>query len=101
ASKDRGQVLVERAPDEPGGVGVLDEAGGGRDDAGNADADRRRAAVAGLQPMDERRNRGKGGVVVPTGRGHALPAQLASAGVERDALNLGPAEVDADSHATG
>ena len=33
------EIAIQRAADEPRGVGVLDQAGGRRDGAGNADAD--------------------------------------------------------------
>ena len=91
------EIAIQRATDEPGGVGVLDQAGGRRDGAGNADADGAGGADRLLEFGDERGDGGDLSVIVAGGRGGALAIQLAPVGGERNDLQLSAAEVDADA----
>ena len=92
------EILAERAAVEPDAVGVLDEAGGGRERSRHPDADPRRLAALALEPLDQRGDRGQGRRVAVAGRRDAAAAALAPVPVERDGLDLRAAEVDADAH---
>src|SRR3954452_23816168 len=91
-------VLVERAPVEPGRVRVLDEAGRGRDRARDADADRAVARELGLDAAHEIGGGPDAGIVVVLRRRDPAPGEGGAVLVERDRLDLGPAPVDADEH---
>ena len=89
------KVAAEGAAVEPGGVGVLDEAGLGTDGAGDADADARLAVELVLgraDELDESADR----VVVDAGVWHAPAREHGTGGIERDDLEFGAAEIDAD-----
>jgi hypothetical protein len=100
AAERCGDVAGERPADQPGRIGVLDEAVFG-DRAGNADADR--SADPGLafdrrdQPGDRR---DRAGIIARRGRHAAAPAQPAAA-VDQGRFDLAAAEVDADAKAAG
>jgi hypothetical protein len=83
--------------DQPGRVGVLDQAGGVADDAGDADTDGAGAPGFGFELGDEAGDGIEGGAVVARG-GDAAAGGDDRACVQRDAFDLGAAEVDADLH---
>ncbi len=96
AAKPCPQILEQRLADQPDGIRVLDEAGRGRQHAGNPDAD----GTSGPGALLERRDGGRDGVerrrVVTAGCVHAKPRRLPAA-VERDGLDLGPTEINTDA----
>src|SRR5690606_1397706 len=85
--------------DQPDRVGILDQAGCRRDRAGNADADRPGLAGLRLRSLDEVADRRHRGTVVAARRGNAAPRPDRAVVGQRDGLNLGPAEVNSDTHA--
>src|SRR5438045_2472676 len=87
------EVVLERPADEPGGVGVLDQARHARQRARNADADR-----AGADLLDQRHHRVEGRGVIAARRQHALAEHFAAAAIERPSLDLGPPELNPDPH---
>ena len=93
----RVEVVAERPAVQLGRVGVLDQAGGRRDRARRADADAGRARRARLRSPRRARARRRRLRVVVRRRGDAAARQLAAGVVDRDRLDLGAAEVDADA----
>ncbi len=91
------EITIQWTADEPGRVGVLDQASGRRDRAGNADADRAARAGGPLKLGDERGDGGDLAVIVAGRRGGPLAEELAPIGGERDDFELGAAEIDADA----
>ena len=98
APERHSQIRLERSTDEPGGIGVLDQAGGGRDGAGDGDADACRGAGACLEAGDQFGDGGDGGLVTAGRRGDAQARLLGPVRRQRHAFDLGAAEVDADTH---
>src|SRR5688572_12020997 len=86
------QVAAQRLADEPGRVGVLDQAGGLRFRSGDSDPDGALPGVAHKRP-----NRSDGGRVIAARGGNALTKHFAPVAVERYRLDLRAAEIDADS----
>jgi hypothetical protein len=97
AIEQRAEVAMERVADQLGRVGVLHEARGGRDRAGDAYADARVRAERGLglahQPGDRLQDRGVGAAR----RRAAAPEELRAVRPDRDRLDLRAAKVDADA----
>ena len=92
------QIAVEGRADDPGGIGVLDPPGGGRQGAGNADADTAAAAGLPLQSQDEIGDGFQGRPVISLGAGQAAAGQSFARFVEDNAFDLGAAQINADSH---
>ena len=95
-------VVVEAVAVQGDGVGALDQAGGGADDARDADADCGGDAEAGFAVANQGGD-GAERVGVAGGRGDAVTEDLRAGRAEGDDFDLGAAEVDADSmggHAT-
>ncbi len=92
------EVEFEGLAVEPGGVGVLDQAGGADDGAGDADANGAGLAGQGLHGLDEALDGGEGGGVVALRGGDAAAVELVAVVVEGDGFDLGAAEVDTDPH---
>ena len=94
-----GKVVDQRMAVEPGGIGVLDQAIGGADAAGNSGPNGPAPAGLPLQLVDERGHGGDAGAVVAAGRIDAQAGELVAGVVEGERFDLGAAEVDADAHA--
>ena len=93
------EIALERPSDQPGRVRILHKAGG-RDGAGNADADSGCPSRGVLQSDDERDDGVQGGGVVVARRVDANACALAAA-VEDDAFDLRAAEIDSYAHKCG
>ena len=93
-----GVACLERLAVEPGGVRVLDTAGGRGDRARDPDADSTiaRRLLGGVYQRDDGRDRR---AIVARGRGHAPPQAESAVVIEHCHFRLGPAEIDADFHA--
>ena len=90
------EIGVHGPADQPDRVGVLDQAGRGREGSRNADADRAATAEPGLGAVSQIGDRAQSRAVVAPGRRDAF-AQNGGAGfVEGGDLDLGAAEIDAD-----
>ena len=102
AAEQRFQVGLDRLRVEAHRVGAAQQSGRARDRARRADADSAGFAKLGLRVAHERRDRVENAVVVRSRRDAAAAQQLAAVGRQRDDLDLGPAEVDADpEHVVG
>ena len=91
------EVALQRASDQPCGVGVFDEAGGGRDSAGDADAYRWRCPDFLLDRADQVDDRIDRFAIILCRRGHTVAKTYRSAGVYGGAFDLRAAEIDADA----
>ncbi len=100
-SEKAGEVAVEGLADQPGGVRVLDEAGGGREGARHPDADAAPTAGLRFEVADEAGHRLERRRVVVAGGRHPAPGELRPVVAERHALDLRAAEVEPDPHARG
>src|SRR6185436_21145912 len=92
------EVLAEGPAVEPHAVRILHETGGGRERPRHPDAYPRGLPALALEPLDQRGDRGQRRAVAPARRRHAPSPALLAVAVERDGLDLGAAEIDADSH---
>ena len=93
------QVPVERMADQPGRIGILDQAGGRGEGAGDADADMRdRRTCRRLQAIDQAANGFNGGVVVALWRGNAAARGDRPGVVQHQAFDLGAAKVNSGAH---
>ena len=91
------EVFLQRLAVEAGRVAVLHQAGRGRDGTGGADADAAALPQFEFGLVDQRGDRGhRGGIVILRGRYTAAQDFLAG-GIERDQLDFGAAEVDAET----
>ena len=90
---------------EGDGVGVLDHAGDGGDDAGNAEADggAAQAMALGHLLLDPQHHIGHAahGGLVARGGGDTVAVEKAAIGGEGGDLGFGAAEVDADAEVVG
>ncbi len=91
-----GQIVTQRTSDQPHGVGVLDEAGGGRDRPRYPNADGPPPSSTILELDREGDDGVECCVVVVARRGHPETRDLAAAG-KSETFDFGPAEIDADS----
>ncbi len=91
------EVGLERAADEPDGVGVLDQAGGASDNSWDADADGALFAGFGFQLSDEAYDRVDGGGVVARGWDPAAGGDDIIGG-QGDGFDLGAAQINPDLH---
>jgi hypothetical protein len=93
----RFEVAAERAADQPGRVGVLDEAGARDERPRNTDPDRRAAAELRFDAVHQgRHRRDRAGIVAR--RGRDPPARMEAAiSVDGRGFDLGAAEIDADA----
>ena len=92
------EVTAQRAADQAGRIGVLDRAGirlGPRD----ADTDAAACAELAFRCGDQSGHGGDGGRVIAGRGGNAAAQQLAAVIGQRDDLDLGAAEVDAEAQA--
>lgn len=96
--QQRLQVLLQRLAVEAGGVGVADQAGDRRQRAGRADADAGPEADGALGVLNQAHDRPQRGLVVTLRRRHAASEAFTTVLVERDQLDLGATQVDADAH---
>jgi hypothetical protein len=93
------QILVEGAAVEPGGIGVLDQAGRGRDRSRHADSDEAGAAARLALRLRHHLGDGcQGCLVVLPRRGAPEAASGDALPVEGEGLDLGAAQIDADAH---
>ena len=92
------EVAIERMAVQLRGVGVLDQAGGGRDRAGMADADAAARAHLGLELAHHGGHAVDGRFVAALRRRHAHAGAFLAAVVEDDALDFRAPEIDADTH---
>jgi len=90
-------IALQRASDQPNGVGVLDETGGGRDSARNADSDRCRCPDFLLDRAHQGDNRIDRRAIVLCRRGHAVAKTHRPARVYGGSFDLGAAKIDADA----
>ena len=91
------EVGPEWPADEPGGVRVLDQAGGVGDHAGDADANRTGLARFGLELGDQSGDGVETGTVVAQGWNPAAGGDDGVGG-EGDGFGLGPTQINADPH---
>jgi hypothetical protein len=89
------EVVLERSPDQPGGIGVLHQATHGTDRPRNSDPDSRLPCRLGFDLEVERTNGGDGSVVTPR-RGDSLARRELRRALEGDGFDFRSAEVDAD-----
>ena len=97
ASRSRPSGLA----DQPGRIGVLDEAGARRERPGDTDADSHSGAELGLDPAHQRGHRRDGAGIV-AGWGRDPPPRVdRAAAIDGGGLDLGAAEIDADAKPCG
>jgi hypothetical protein len=90
-------IALQGAPDQPGGIGVFDEAGFRGDSAGNTNPDRSRCANFLLDAADESNDRvDRCAIVLHRRRNSAADADQPQ-DVDGGGLDFGAAEVDADA----
>src|SRR5215471_518353 len=94
------EILKERLSDEPCRVRVLDEARDPRKRARHADADGSAHLRVRFNLGDEVCDRVERRSIVAARGRHAPPDQFAAVVAQRDSLDLRPAQIDPDAHAS-
>ena len=92
------QIVIQGFADQPGGVGVLHQTGGGTDGSRHADPHLGRLTQLGLHPLNQIADGGNGRLVRSDGR-HPPPHQFAPLIIQSDGFGLGAAQINADPHA--
>jgi hypothetical protein len=94
----RGQVAVERPPDQARGIGVLHEAGGRRQHARYAQADAVSAPERRFGIFDQGFDGGDDADVVPRGRRQPTAAENRAVHAQRRRLDLGAPDINPKTH---
>ena len=92
------QILVERFPVQPCGVGVLHQAGLRGNSSWDSHSHASAPAEFLLDSFRSVRHRSQGALVIKARRGYAMAVQLPAISLERHEFNLGATKIHANSN---